>query len=214
MGSSPTPIPIILVTRRKATWGRYDLTSRSSNPHIFSMQHPTSGMENWTQVISVQTSIEKHYWKQHSNISKGLWFPTPIFFFPWKKAGPTSRNFTLKGFISSASWPWLRACERLGNGVLMGVDLQKILENHGEKTAKMREKLFKNWDAGQQQNRHFDFYHHHQKKKRFHTTLATLTIKPGNGTSDRRTIDYRRVPPGAAGMPSSLTHHKSSEVKV
>ena len=131
------------------------------------MQHPTSGMENWTQVISVQTSIEKHYWKQHSNISKGLWFPTPIFFFPWKKAGPTSRNFTLKGFISSASWPWLRACERLGNGVLMGVDLQKILENHGEKTAKMREKLFKNWDAGQQQNRHFDFYHHHQKKKGF-----------------------------------------------
>ena len=128
------------------------------------MQHPTSGMENWTQVISVQTSIEKHYWKQHSNISKGLWFPTPIIFFSWKKAGPTSRNFTLKGFISSASWPWLRACERLGNGVLMGVDLQKILENHGEKTAKMREKLFKNWDAGQQQNRHFDFYHHHQKK--------------------------------------------------
>ena len=81
-------------------------------------------------------------------------------FFPEKRQGRPPEISPWRGFISSASWPWLRVCERLGDGVLTC----KILENHGEKTARMREKLFKNWDAGQQQNRHLDFYHHHQKK--------------------------------------------------
>jgi len=108
---------------------------------------------------------------------KGYDFPPQECVFSRKKAGPTSRNFTLKGFISSASWPWLRVCERLGDGVLTC----KILENHGEKTARMKEKLFKNWDAGQQQNRHLDFYHHHQKK---------YMVSYHSGNSDNQTWQW------------------------